>query len=362
MAKKKPAPKKPVARKPVRKPVKKVAKKKKVSPLVDVNIPLAPQMNEKKSHLGEVPQEATEYTTYAEHAQLMHSFFKGNRKSNGMGLLIIVGRPGISKTHHTQAYMDDDVYFISGKNTPYMIYQQLYWNRNKTIILNDAEVLWADKTGRIIVRALTETEPVKKLTWQSASKSLAEKGIPLSFKTQSRVLIIANKFKFGSDDETEAILDRGHVMFFNPSTLEVHKYASTWFHDQEIFDFFGKHLNLLERHSCRRYVKAWEAKTSGWNWERTVVEQYCYRGVEKIFREIYMDDKYVLLKHKEAAFAKQTGMCRKTFYNYLGKLKSGIDTMVAEVPAIKCKGKAPKKLELDLEEEDAAYEEGLEDE
>jgi hypothetical protein len=39
--------------------------------------------------------------------------------------------------------------------------------------------------------------------------------------------------------DVAALEDRGHVLVFEPTALEVHHQAAGWFWDQQIFDFVG---------------------------------------------------------------------------------------------------------------------------
>src|SRR5262249_53695297 len=43
----------------------------------------------------------------------------------------------------------------------------------------------------------------------------------------------------------------GHLIFFGPRPLEVHRQAASWFWDREIFDFVGARLHWLEEISLR---------------------------------------------------------------------------------------------------------------
>ena len=85
---------------------------------------------------------------------------------------------------------------------------------------------------------------------------------PQRFTTTSRVALIGNDWKTLNAD-VAALEDRGHVLFFEPTALEVHCQAAGWFWDQEIFDFVAARLHLIDRHSLRTYRQAWELKQSG---------------------------------------------------------------------------------------------------
>ena len=85
---------------------------------------------------------------------------------------------------------------------------------------------------------------------------MARDGIPRQFTTTSRVAIITNAWKTLNRD-VAALQDRGHVVLFQPSAVEIHLRTAEWFWDQEIFDFLGERLHWLAEASMRHYVAAW---------------------------------------------------------------------------------------------------------
>lgn len=64
-----------------------------------------------------------------------------------------------------------------------------------------------------------------------------------------------------------AVEDQGDVLLFEPSGLEVHRRTAAWFWDQEIFDFVGDHLYLIDEPFMRDYYRAWELKRAGMDWQ-----------------------------------------------------------------------------------------------
>ncbi|MCA9068443.1 MAG: hypothetical protein KDA84_05950 [Planctomycetaceae bacterium] len=128
------------------------------------------------------------------------------------------------------------------------------------MIFDDAEVLWKRPGGRILIRSLTEHRPQKLFQWKSTTKDLKKAGVPQSFHTTSKIAIIANRFSFGSEEEREAVLDHGHLVLFDPLPLEIHQRIGDWFWCQEIYDYLGERLHMLDNLSARTYIKAWERK------------------------------------------------------------------------------------------------------
>jgi hypothetical protein len=85
-----------------------------------------------------------------------------------------------------------------------------------------------------LLRSLCEHKPQKLLQWASTTPALAKAGVPQQFSTSSKVAIIANRFVFGDAEEYEAVVDRGHLMYFDPLPFEVHKRVGKWYWDQEV--------------------------------------------------------------------------------------------------------------------------------
>jgi hypothetical protein len=318
-----------MARKPVRNSTHKIK--------ID-GVNLKPQ--KAKVDVVDYDDESTVMTTFEEHQTLIEKFFT----KDSLGLVVEIGRPGISKSYAAKtesAKLPGEVMWISGKSSAFKVYQKLYRGRNKLVVLNDAELLWSDKSGRILLRDLTEMSKRKVLSWETSSSLLAKLGIPNSFSTTSRVLIIANQLKFGDKYESGALKDRGHPHYFEPSTLQVHEFVGGWFWDQEIYDYFSSRLHLMVRHSCRRYVKCSQRKQAGMDWRRVVDEQYCFSGTEEIFRKIYDDKSFPTIRSKVAEFVKLGGGCSKTWYNYLHRLAADLEETRVEPKRVTLKATRP---------------------
>ncbi len=86
-------------------------------------------------------------------------------------------------------------------------------------------------------------------------RTLERRGIPREFTTKSRVVILSNDWKT-LNKNVAALQDRGHVLFFEPSTAEVHRKAGEWFSDPEISERFGKNLHRMREPSLRYCMRA----------------------------------------------------------------------------------------------------------
>ena len=224
-----------------------------------------------------IPADAELIRTYDELREFHESFFRGE-----ISFLLLQGRAGLGKSVEFEASCkprkDRDgnpytiAHYVKGNVTPVEAYKLAYENRDKLLVFDDAERLWADRNGRYLLRDLTENKPRKTVSWRTANKELASQGIPKSFETSSRVCLIMNRFDFGGAHEYDAIVDRAQFVYFDPSPLEIHKNTALWFYDQEVFDFIGNHLQAVDPNklSSRAYVKAHERKLMG-NWQQLLI-------------------------------------------------------------------------------------------
>jgi len=186
----------------------------------------------------------------------------------------------------------------------------------------------------------------------------------LSFSTSSKVTIIANKFVFGRTDEYEAILDRGHLIYFDPTPVEVHKHTAAWFWDQQIFGFVGQRLNMIDKISARVYRKAWERKKAGGDWKKLIEQKHCRDAALMTVQALETDHACRTGKDRERRFIETTGMSRATYYNYKRELDANgqLQFDPTEVTGLEPKGTPPEEVDLAAEVAAAQDEDGeLED-
>ena len=120
----------------------------------------------------------------------------------------------------------------------------------------------------MLLKCLCETQPVKRVAWSSRCAAFANGELPRSFESISRVCLIANDWNT-LDRNIAAVFDRGLVVLFQPSALEVHREIARagWFDDEEVFRFVGQNLFLLTEPSFRFYNLARDHKRAGLDWQ-----------------------------------------------------------------------------------------------
>jgi hypothetical protein len=248
--------------------------------------------------------------SYAEYGDLIDGFFRGCYQ-----LLVVVGRPGLAKSYEFEQRLGSSGHLIKGWAAPLQAYIEAYRHRNRPLVFDDAEVLWKRPGGRILIRSLTEHRPKKLVQWKSTAKELAKAAVPQSFYTTSKIAIIANRFAFGSEEEREAVLDRGHLVLFDPSPVEVHERVGDWFWCQEIYDYIGERLHMLDSPSSRTYLKAWERKEAGGDWQKLIADVFCHNNGALLLQALESDPDCATVDDRVQKFIEQTGLSRATYFN-----------------------------------------------
>ena len=77
----------------------------------------------------------------------------------------------IIKSRTVREQLGKDACWIEGNATPFGMYVKLYRYRDKFVVIDDVDSLYADRNGVRLLKCLCQTEPEKSLAWQSAASS-----------------------------------------------------------------------------------------------------------------------------------------------------------------------------------------------
>ena len=290
----------------------------------------------------DIPPGAIPLRTYAEVDHLATQFFLGK-----INLLVLVGRPGLSKSYSFLELVQQHrsiSHYLSGKMNPFPTYCDLYLHRHKLIVLDDAELLWAERAGRHLLRQLTDTGTTKELRWLSANRQMETDRIPQCFETTSKVAILANRFSFGNYFETEAILDRGCLFHVRPGPLEIHQKVATWYWDQTIFDFIGARLYHLKQLSLRTYRTAWDLRQARCDWKGYIESQYLDEAAQFVQK---MEASCLPSEERVRRFVKRQLGCRATYFNIRKRLDEAEQLHPAPVMPMRVQGKPPEQVDIE---------------
>ena len=259
------------------------------------------------------PHRVLRLTTYDRLEQYLGASAHGH-----FHLVILVGAGGLGKSRAVRAVLGEQACWIEGNATPFGMYVKLYRHRDRFVVIDDVDALYADRAGVRLLKCLCQTEEAKAVAWHSDARSLERQGVPREFTTQSRVIIIANDWRT-LDKNVAALQDRGHVLQFEPGAAEVHARAGTWFDDPEIYAWFAAHLHRVRLPSLRHYVRARELKAAGMDWTAVLAAED-ENPRARLVAELLASPAYETTAARVAAFVAQGGGCRATFFNHRRKL------------------------------------------
>lgn len=259
------------------------------------------------------PDGALYISTYEKLGSYLRAFARGH-----LNLVILVGERGLAKSRTVRAILKGSVCWIEGNATPFGMYEELYRHRDQFVVIDDMDTLYADKSGIRLLKCLCQTEEEKTVAWHSDARRLEKHGIPREFTTRSRVIIICNDWKT-LNRNVAALQDRGHVLVFQPSAFEVHRSAEAWFTDEEIYDWFASNLHRVCEPSLRLYVRARELKAAGMDWTEVLALE-AENSRARLAAEIPASATFQSTTERVAAFVRQGGGCRATFFNYRKRL------------------------------------------
>lgn len=255
-----------------------------------------------------LPRHGHVLTSYAELRDFARGFIAGHLRH-----LVLIGPPGIGKSHTFRSMLGDRVCWIAGNASAFGVYLKSYEHLDEPIVLDDVDDLYRQGPGIKLLKALCQSDTPRTVQWQTQARELDRRNVPREFSTTSPVALIANDWQ-SQNPNVRAIEDRVHLLDFRPTAKEIHQEASKWYWDQEIFDFVARHLGILHEPSFRIYVRASELKAAGLDW-RSMVLAHCYSGVTRIIAELRADESFENEEARAQAFVARGHGCRATYFN-----------------------------------------------
>lgn len=259
------------------------------------------------------------FTTYDELRHTAKKFAQGE-----ISLMIVVGTPGLGKTQILEEVCHGIPYLkVDGKKGPLDLFVDLHRHIDQPVILDDVDPLLNDKNGQVLIRQLTDTKPLKGVSWGTRTTILdnLDPPVPRHFYTQSPVCLITNKWR--STGIFGAIESRAMLFRFDPSWSEAYEYAGTWFKDQEILDYVHSNLWQLRHPDLRLLKQAVDLRNLGLasqDWRKVFSHCLTVDSVEQEIRRL------LALKVSNAERARQfvSGGFgnRATYYRRFDKIKN----------------------------------------
>lgn len=235
----------------------------------------APPANRKLHALGEryahgfkVPEGFDLITTYSELTEYARAFAKGD-----LGFLLLVGSPGSGKSQQ----MHNDLtgckhHWLDNHATTLGLYCSVYEANNSPVVMDDINHFFKNKTACSLMKALTQTNKSRSVSWESTTRVLDEREVPRRFRTSSPICMIANKWD-GTDPDMAAVQDRSTPVAFYPSAEMIHeRVGELGWCEKVVWQFIGKHLSKIPQPSMREYYMGMTYKKAGMKWKEKLLK------------------------------------------------------------------------------------------
>ena len=236
----------------------------------------------------------------------LEDFFNMFKKGNA-DLLIVMSRAGLSKTTTFKEIMKgEDYVYINTHSTVLRTYLNLYKKRDMPVCFDDVGNLLNNSTFVSLLKALTDTSPIKELHYNSTTKLLGN--VPERFKTTSRACLLLNQFDI-RNKTLEPILDRGVYIQFEPSKeeilgkiKEIAKSQNIVENSKCVYEFIEKNYQKIEDLSLRTFIKAlYLYADNPKNWEEKFMNMIGFdeKVIEYLkLKKQYTTDKEMIEKYK----------------------------------------------------------------
>jgi hypothetical protein len=89
------------------------------------------------------PRKALRVTTYERLKEYLGASAEGH-----FHLLILVGSGGLAKSRSVRSVLGGKGCWIEGNATPFGMYAKLYRHRDEFVVIDDVDLLYADRSGR----------------------------------------------------------------------------------------------------------------------------------------------------------------------------------------------------------------------
>ncbi|MCE7974793.1 MAG: hypothetical protein DYG92_10815 [Leptolyngbya sp. PLA1] len=276
-----------------------------------------------RSHHASVPREVIRLTAYAHLALYLSKFARGE-----LGLVLLLGRHGTGKSENVRRTLsaaggpgnsEASVLYVEGHMQPFGLYRQLWEYRDRPVVLDDLDRLYADPECVRLLKPLCNTVREKRLHWLT-NVTMNDGELPSSFSTSSNVILIANEWK-SLNPNVRALEDRAIILHFCPSNEEVHQNVGGWFNDGEVYEFLGKLIPMIPAVSMRHYCKGSQLRKAGLtDWHTSLLQMVVPDRRAACVLAVQHDSSLRSEEERVLRFIAITGASRATYFRIKAKL------------------------------------------
>ena len=279
-------------------------------------------MADKTNHSVQRPDDAIVVTTYHELGCYLNKFAEGR-----LDLVLLLGPPGIGKSEAVKQALgigDDPcgrILYVEGHAQPFGLYQELWRYRNRPVVLDDLDRLYANPDCVRILKPLCNSQRGrgKRISWLSIAVAAVPE-LPTEFTTNSNVILIANEWR-SVNGNVRALEDRTIILWFNPSPNEIHRQTATWFHDPIVYRFVGAYLPYIPQLSMRYYDKGKRLREAGFlDWQKSLLQMMLPDRIVAVVAGLQLDARYTTDAQRVTQFITETGLSRATYFRVKTKI------------------------------------------
>jgi len=275
----------------------------------------------KRRRSAALPCEAITLTTYAQLELYLAKFAAGE-----LGLVLLLGRHGTGKSESVKRALHvvsfarrrntaaaQPVLYVEGHMQPYGLYKHIWQHRNRPVVLDDLDKLYADPNCVRILKPLCNTERTKRITWLT-NLTLNDRVVPTSFTTTSNVILIANEWRTANPN-VRALEDRAIILHFDPPNAEVHRKVGEWFHDAEVYQLIADTMPFIAALSMRHYCKGAQLRRAGLSeWRHNLLQMMFPDPRMACMLALQHDGELRSEAERVLRFVASTGSSRATYF------------------------------------------------
>lgn len=196
---------------------------------------------------------------------------------------------------------------------PFGLYRHLWEYRDRPVVLDDLDRLYADPDCVRLLKPLCNTIHRKRLHWLT-NATLNDGAVPSSFTTTSRVILIANEWK-SLNPNIRALEDRAIILHFDPSNAEVHRQVGNWFDDPEVYEFLASIMSFVPAVSMRHYCKGSQLRRAGLtDWRASLMQMVIADPRAACVIAVQHDAALGSERERVNRFVTATGCSRATYF------------------------------------------------